>query len=352
MINQIEGKITNIKYKPLLCSPIPEYNISNLENAMSNSASFVLRVNDKNRIAVSWWVSAKRTRSYPYSRVYNTLNFSGKRITIIPIFKDEGLDGDRDFLQFDTIALMSLLNVHVIIAYYATAIKSKNYVNKITSQRFDNGFISQKINELISNQQSDALHWNMEELTNISEVGRHAIDSYINISRKLNVKMSNFERAEERIYEISKSREHFLSLSRNNAERAQLRESLTTQPKEIVDGTKGIITIKNYLGGEYYFTVDETMLISDDVLHLIEAKHCKSENKLPSKDDIKDGLIKMILYTNLEDVTCNKKNVTTVPSLKLTNANSRFSLLRKSEIETFELLKKESEINKFNIITG
>ena len=68
-----------------------------------------------NEFAVSWWVSPKRTRSYPYARVYDTLGFSGKKATIIPIIKDEGKDGDRDFLQWDTISLMSLLGVYVIV---------------------------------------------------------------------------------------------------------------------------------------------------------------------------------------------------------------------------------------------
>ena len=98
---------------------------------------FLLRVDDHNTIAVSWWVSAKRTRSYPYARVYDTLSFSGKKITIIPVMKDEGKQGDRDFLQWDTIALMSLLGVYVIIGYYTDAERSLRYRHKITKQRFD-----------------------------------------------------------------------------------------------------------------------------------------------------------------------------------------------------------------------
>ena len=53
---------------------------------------------------LSKWVSPKRTRSYPYARVYNTLRCP-KRITVIPIVKDEGKNGDRDFIQWDTVSL-------------------------------------------------------------------------------------------------------------------------------------------------------------------------------------------------------------------------------------------------------
>lgn len=349
MVNDIKGKITNIKYTPFLCSTLNEHNLADLGKALETDASFLLNVDDTNKVAVSWWVSAKRTRSYPYSRVYNTLNFSGKRITIIPIFKDEGADGDRDFLQFDTVALMSLLNVHVVIAYYTAAKKSMAYDNKITSQRFDTNFLTDKIKQIISGQQSDALHWNMDELKNILEIGKRAIESYDRISKELNVKMTNIQKAITRIEEISESREHFLRKSREHAAKAQTRETQTTQPKESVDGTKGKITIENYLGGEYYFTVDETEHKGDDVL-LIEAKHCKTENKLPSKDDIKDGLIKMILYSNLEEVTCNGRKAKSYTFLKLTNKNSNFAKLSAKENATLELLKKEAQQNNFQII--
>jgi hypothetical protein len=94
----LSAKITGIKYKPFLCAKLKTYAFKDLEKALATSSVFIL--DDKeNKVAVSWWVSAKRTRSYPYARVYDTLNFSGKKITIIPVVKDEGKEGDRDFLQ-------------------------------------------------------------------------------------------------------------------------------------------------------------------------------------------------------------------------------------------------------------
>jgi len=349
MVNDIKGNIKNLVYYPLLCSDLKEYHFKDLSNAIESSTSFLLDVDGKNRVAISWWVSAKRTRSYPYARVYNTLNYAGKRITIIPIFKDEGYDGDRDFIQFDTIALMSLLNVHVIVAYYINAEKNKSYDNKITAQRFDIQYIEKKIKLIISNQQSDALHWNMKEVEQIFEIGRTAIQSYIKIGEKLNIRMHDFRRAESRIENIYRERKLFITRSRRNARQAQIRESLTTQPKEMVDGSKGKITIENYLGGQYFFTVDET-IIRKDRIFLIEAKHCKNMNKLPSIDDIKDGLLKMILYTNLEHITCNGNNMTAIPCLKLTNQNSKFDNISKNELQTLSVLEEEAKIINFQII--
>ncbi|MCL4385109.1 MAG: hypothetical protein M1326_02200 [Cyanobacteria bacterium] len=59
----ILAKITGIKYKPLLCAKLKSYSFEELSSALSESTSFILNVDENNKIAVSWWVSAKRTRS-------------------------------------------------------------------------------------------------------------------------------------------------------------------------------------------------------------------------------------------------------------------------------------------------
>jgi len=105
------GKITGIKYTTFLTRNLPKYLLANFDEALRKESAFILDLGNNNELAISSWVSAKRTRSYPYERVYNTLSFAGKKVTIIPIFKDEGKDGDRDFLQWDTVSLMSLLGV-------------------------------------------------------------------------------------------------------------------------------------------------------------------------------------------------------------------------------------------------
>ena len=130
----IFARITGVKYTPLLCSKLKSFSYKDFDATLSDKATFILQIDPTKQIALSCWVSPKRTRSYPYSRVYDTLGFSGKKATIIPILKDEGKQGDRDFLQWDTISLMSLLGVYVIISYYVDASKSTRYTHKITSQ--------------------------------------------------------------------------------------------------------------------------------------------------------------------------------------------------------------------------
>jgi len=347
MIN-ISAKITGIKYKPLSCRKLNVFDFDELAKALAKNATFILKINYVSRIAISWWVSAKRTRSYPYARVYDSLNFSGKKVTIIPIFKDEGKDGDRDFLQWDTISLMSLLGVFVIISYYKTAEKSPRYKDKITNQRFDIEQINHEIKKLLS-YQSDALHWNLEQINKVGEIGKKALKSYGEISKELGVVMSSKESAEKRINKLLEGKKSFMDLSRDLAQKAQKRESVTLQPKEKVTGVKATLTIKNYLGGYYYFTSDEVGINGENIF-LIEAKHTKKD-KLPSIGDIKDGLLKMFLFANLKNVKIDDKEYSPNAVLKLTT-DLDFSIesLGKSQIKNLELLKKEAEENNFQVL--
>jgi hypothetical protein len=343
----LSAKIKGIKYKPLLCRNLDVFEFNELEKALSSSASFILKIDNENKVAISWWVSAKRTRSYPYARVYDTLGFSGRKITIIPIIKDEGKEGDRDFLQWDTVSLMSLLGIYVIIAYYSEAEPSKRYKNKITNQRFDTNYLKKQIKNILS-YQSDALHWNLSQIDNVAQIARKALEAYDTISRKLKIEMHSSQSAEKRINELLKGREEFMNLSRTLAEKAQKREKLTIQPKESLSGTKAIITIQNYLGGLYYFTVDE-IEIKDKNIFLIEGKHSKT-NFLPSLEDIKDGLLKMILFTNLDDLKINGEKYKPVAVLKLTTENHfNKNSLSFSQRKILKLLLEEAKINNFKV---
>ena len=135
----IKGRITGITYKVSTSETLKIIDIRDFD--INESPAFCLVKDGTNSFALSKWVSPKRTRSYPYERVYNTLN-SSKKITIIPIVKDEGAKGDRDFIQWDTVSLMSLLDVFVIFAYLCevevNGVKMKSKaILKLTSNKIE-----------------------------------------------------------------------------------------------------------------------------------------------------------------------------------------------------------------------
>lgn len=345
---EIKAKINSISYTPTLCKEMKSFDLEDLDEALEHSI-FLLTYSSDVTYAVSQWVSPKRTRSYPYERVYNTYSYSGKRVTIIPVIKDEGIDGDRDYIQWDTISMMSLLQTYVVLVYYTAASKNNKYSNKITDQKISLPHLKNKFAELAA-YKSDALHWNLEQAKTIMDMMKCALDSYATISQELKVIMHSRDQAEKRIESIKEDYSNFLAVSRTNAKRAQHRETQTVQPKEYVNSDeKAEITIENFLKGVYYFTADEARFL-EDVLLIIEAKHSKNSG-LPSHGDIIDGVMKMILFSNLEKVTINGRCYSHQAILKLTcNNGIKISKLTTKDKERLNLLMIEAKNNNFKVV--
>ncbi|HQB61894.1 MAG TPA: hypothetical protein PK899_09585, partial [Spirochaetota bacterium] len=167
------------------------------------------------------------------------------------------------------------------------------------------------------------------------------------ISFKNSIKLHSTDEIDKRIEKINDSISIFMNESRKKAKAAQERESITIQPKEYLsNGIKAQINIKNYLGGIYYLTSDEAMLEKNKIF-IIEGKHSKN-NVLPSLDDIKDGLLKMILYVNLKDVEVEGKLFDPIPVLKLTSKNMyNYEILDKKKKIIIDTLQQEAKINNF-----
>lgn len=342
---EITGQITGISYKPFLSNNLTQIPLSKFD--INNAPTSCIVIDGKHSFAISKWVSPKRTRSYPYERVYNTLSTS-KKITVIPIVKDEGATGDRDFLQWDTISLMSLLDVYVIFGYYNKAAKAEN---KINNQQFDKNYVVQKIRE-IENYHSSALHWNLDEIkNNFHTTLEKVISSYTKIEKETGVKLHGLKGLQNFQKKIGEDVSLFMEFSRSKSVKAQAREFVTRQPKEnLTTLSKAKITITNYLGGNYFFTVDE-IIVAKENLVLLEGKHCIN-SLLPSLSDIKDGLLKMILYSNLVETQVDGKDVNCTPVLELTSTKLNGivnSISSKKEISDF-LSDNNFNLSQKNII--
>jgi hypothetical protein len=326
----ISGRVESIEYNPLLCSDLEKYDLEDvLTGGAFDDGAFILST-DSGDIGMSWWVTPKRTRSYPFTRVYDTMDMS-KRVTVIPIVKEEGAGGDRDYMKWSTVSLMSLLGVYVIPAYYADAEKNEKYDDKITNQVFDYEYIVNKIEEFLE-YQSDALHWNIKQMENLDEIADVCEEKYYEeISPKTGVEMSSRSHLRERLKKMTRSVEEFKKTSKQQSKEAQQREFLTDQPKEEAVYDKGKVTIENFLGGVYHFTADEAMILEDTVV-LIEKKH--SRGVMPSEGDIKDGLLKLILFSNLEEVKTQEETYDVRAGIGMTGKDFPTSCLSRSEIPT------------------
>ncbi len=359
---EISGDIEAIKYKQSVNDNLKTSNLENFDINKSQGA-FILD-NGTEKIAVSRWISPKRTRSYPYERVYDTLVHNGKKVTIIPVVKDEGLGGERDFLQWDTISLLSLLDVYVVLAYYSEAEKNTKRNDQITSQKLDNTYILSRLKEVFEFR-GTSREWNEREAKQLKTVFEKAKTAYAEISKQTKTYLHDSAALDELI-KVAETPQKFIEFSRTKSQNAQAREFVTEQPKEALStDTKAKVTINNALFGKYFFTCDETK-ITGKTLYLIEAKHSQRA-KFPSKNDIKDGLIKMMLYTNLTNVKVGKNAFNLRVMIRLTSNQLKGSInsdAKDTEIEKFfadnnfavkdkEFFKKlfgEARENKFTII--
>ncbi|HZH34982.1 MAG TPA: hypothetical protein VEX64_09090, partial [Pyrinomonadaceae bacterium] len=339
--SEISGDISEIKYKQFVNDTLRESKLENFDINLAPGAFFLSRGAEK--IAVSRWISPKRTRSYPYERVYDTLAYDGKKAVIIPVVKDEGLGGERDFLQWDTFSLMNLLEVYVVLGYYDQATKSLRKADSLVAQQYNREFVAAKLKEL-SQSNLSAVEWNLRELKNLKQTIEKARAAYQKISEETGVRLHNPQGLETFERKLSGDILQFLEFSRQKSQKAQTREFLTDQPNEtLTTRTKSRITISDYLGGKYFYTVDEAVF-ENGTLYLIESKHNQG-GKLTGTGDIKEGLVKMIVYRNMVDVRRNGKPVKSMPVLRLTASQMQGSISSEAKPED---LAKFIELNRFD----
>lgn len=314
----IEAEIEKIEYQPTLVEKLKQVSLDDFKSGRAfSNARFVVEYEPLKTIAISRWKSPKRTRTYPYARVYDTLSYP-VRLTIIPFVKDEGWAGDLDFLQWDTVSLMSLLGVYVIPAYYGQAKPSKKYKEKITAQHFDYAYLAERLHAFLSFNQSDAGHWNMNELQEKGvHVARSAKSAYAAIAADTGVPLHKLQGIDLRIKEMLDDVQNFKTRSRKGAQSAQARESRTTHAKEVTHESKASLTIKNFIGGYYYWTADEAVVINDNLV-LVEKKN-SNKSKLPNRGDVKDALVKMILFSNLTRTRIGEKEYKPLAAVGLTS---------------------------------
>ena len=81
------GKITNFSYKKCYKEALQRIDLDKHFDINDLPSKCLINLCGK-IFALSKWVSPKRTRSYPYSRVYDTFDCgAGKVATIIPLIK-------------------------------------------------------------------------------------------------------------------------------------------------------------------------------------------------------------------------------------------------------------------------
>ena len=320
----LKGFIRDARYIPYLNpEKFEAYDIAQFDVNQVRAYGLINLGTSGNNLAFSKWVSPKRTRSYPFARIYNTFHFNTKKVTIIPIIKDEGAGTqNNDRINFITFSWMNLLNIYIILAWYEDAERKPGTADRITNQILNVESVREKLIE-VSRYQMTALHWNTTHFEkNFESIYLNAVDGYKKISQEKNVAVhspqDHLRTLEEFKADGRFSLASFKEASLPRSSQAAHRESLTTHVLEsLEENAKGTFRISNYLGGMYYLTADEIYWEKSQLV--IQESKNSSKGKFPSENDIKDGLFKLILFANMEEVTVDgRENIQFITRLKLT----------------------------------
>ena len=320
----LKGFVRDVTYTPCLSpNTLNVYDLAQFDVNRAQSYGLINLGSSENNLAFSKWVSPKRTRSYPFARIYNTCHLNTKKVTIIPIIKDEGAGTqNNDRINFITFSWMNLLNIYIILAWYEDAERKPGTTDRITDQIMNVESVREKLLE-VSRYQMTALHWNTTHFEkDFESIYLNAVAGYKKISQEKNVAVHSPKNHLQTLEKFKADGRFSLTCFKEatlpRSSEAAHRESATTHVLEsLVENAKATFHISNYLGGQYYLTADEVYW-EDDALVIQESKN-SSKGKLPSENDIKDGLFKLILFANMEEVAVDgRKNVEFITQLKLT----------------------------------
>ena len=381
---EFDGYVASMSYTPsseivaegvrIESYPASEYSVNN------SKALCVLEYSPNQKLAIAKWVSPKRTRSYPFSRLYRIYHFGFKRVAIIPIIKDEGIGEGRnksnnDRINFTTLSWMNLMNIYVVLCWYDDA--EKMSPTRITSQVLNEAHVRHQLDRIAA-YQFDAHHWNKNHFRDeFVPVLNAAVTSYQRISNDLGVSMHDFNdhlKFRDRVVDLDVPTNDKLSLERfeqhtvPRSRAAAKRETTTVHQDEDLDenSAKAVFNIRNNLGGVYPITTDEVFINEEAKTVVIRESKNSTRDGLPSEDDIYDGLFKLLLFKHVQSLSKDGVEYTIDPQLRLTGIlNGPIQLpeqsdridpfisgnvFTKGEIKLLRRVLAEAESNKISVL--
>ena len=310
----IDGVLSDDRYRHYWKKALIELDIIDAQNSKNKKNIFLYR-HDDDLAVISVWTSPKRTKTNPLPRVFSTLGHSGKKITIIPVLKEEGVSGEQNLIHANTVYWMSSLGVYVIIGYYTKAIlgtvgkQSSNAKEGKPSNEGKPKFADQVLNlndirrqiNLIMTGNSDVNIWNSRQIQQIPKLLQKSIETYEEMGIKHNVplKKQALEKKKKKAQVWGMDiRIMFDDFTRDEIA-AQNRETKTDHKHEDIPedyGGKGKFNIQCRESEILYLTADAVSIDEDSkVITITEAKNTTKKD-FPSDDDIRDDLMKLMLF--------------------------------------------------------
>ena len=312
-ISTIEGNIEKRSYK--FTHKLKLYKIPFRQAMEQMNKQFLYKFPNGENIAISVWTTPKRTKTPPWPRVYETLAYSGKKITIIPVQASYGLDGDHNIIQPNTISwITAIADIYVIIGVYTNASKTAkgpppaniNPQKKSTQGepvfanfKFDLNDIENQITEIIENNPK-VNDWNLLQIRKIPELLSMSIKHNKRLGKKLGVNVQNFSQAEKKLVAWKNNHDEFLAEFDKRSAEAQNREYNSSQKLENVPGNKGKVEINVQHFPKLHLTADSMEVNENEkIITLLEGKNSTKET-FPPPGMVLEQLVKFMVFKNCD----------------------------------------------------
>jgi hypothetical protein len=342
------GFVREINYQACLTEPLTKFPLADFD--INRAKAFGIIQTENGDLAYAKWISPKRTQNYPLARVYNTYTDTTPKIkilTIVPVIKDDGRDGDIDKIQYSTVSWLNLLNTYLVLGYYDQADRQKESDRqKLTHQRFNNESIRSQIQEIASSQQT-ALQWNQQLFAErFTDILRRALDAYWEISDRTGVKIHAYVGMDD--YRSALMAD-FEAPQKEGVRKAPIAHPVKYQssnPKS--SNPTATFCIQDESGRVYAIAPDEILFIDDH--YILQESKTSTRKALPDLLEIQDALCKLILFSNLDTLKLSDQNDRGVENqgvefstrLKLTGRGLKGQLLLPTSPEAIETFLTEN----------
>ena len=346
---KLKGIIRNVNYSPQVrAQPLEQVAFDGFD-INSAPSSGILEFADDTSFGYSKWNTPKLSRTYPSQHVYRTYHLQSKRVTVIPIIKDEGNDTrNNDRLSSMILARMNLMDVYIILVWYESAEHSPRGGNRTSNHVYNNEFVLERIRE-IRRAQKSALHWNtMHFERDYEDVFRRAVECYQNVGTRYGIEMHSAKNhlaiLEQYLVDGKFNLEAFARYSSARSSAAAKREAMTVHDlEELSDGNKAYCELVNYQGGIYHLTADGVYW-EDGRLVIQESKNA-TKGKMPGLGDVQDGLFKNILFHSIDELYIGRERIEFATRIKLTG-KIKGSLRLPAEVADIEAFASANKLTR------
>jgi hypothetical protein len=309
-----DGIIKNVSYAPQLNDDLMIFEYSDFHVNTVPSQGIIQLPHEQ--LSYSIWDSPSQFKSNPFARIYKTFHTANRRITIVPVLKDDGADGKLEYIQYSTLSWMNLANVYIVFAYFDKADRfEKGGQQKLVKQKLNNEIIKSQIERLIP-YHSSAIHWNRGQFgDHFKTIYKKAVRAYDKISESTKIDMHPRDVKSDYINKMRMDCRKYEGISIDGLKSADIEKDRNLHENKYDEFPKSVFYLVDGYGGIYYLTAKAVWRSRDT--YVIQETRFTRRGFLPALHHIQDGLFRLVFFGNIDALYRNGHQVKFQPRLSL-----------------------------------